>query len=200
MSGEQLSDSERARRMSATGRGRCPKVWPRPIYGGEFTQCQWNMRSNLQPAPRRGVMFDGVKRDVMTLVLEAASGVAIHDEWNVEPFDCGDSTCVNHHHWRVVRSANSVAPEMPVHPGFIQLGANEIAEIERILTDRRDPDEPTRIIHRSHPERMYALIDKARMNLPELQKDGRALPSDSDNPAKNFPGSMSNGHCRSPPE
>lgn len=95
----------------------------------------------------------------------ADTGLPIHERWQVRPFNCGDYSCVNHHHWRVVRFADSEAPELPRHPGYVQLGADEIEEIKKIIANRRDQDEPVRIIHRSNPERMYELIEQAKLEL-----------------------------------
>lgn len=161
--------------MSAAGRGSYPKAWPRAFYGDELTQCQW-AKPSAPPLPRQ-VLFDGEMQDVMKLVLEAASGIALHERWFVTPFNCGDHTCINPHHWRAVRYSTSTSPELPAHPGLIQLPGDVLEQIERILAVRRDADEPTRIIHRSHPHFMYSQIETARRMFKARTKPVTSLDS-----------------------
>lgn len=178
MWGEPLTESERARRMSATGGGPYPKLWPRAFYCGELTECRWS-KLVLHPVRQRQVMFDGEMQDMMKLVLEATSGIALHDKWFVKPFNCGDSACINPHHWRVVRYPGSVSPQLPTRPGFIQLASDGLREIERILANCRYAEEPTRIIHRSHPHLMYSHIEAARRFMQSRTHPRNTSTSDS---------------------
>lgn len=106
----------------------------------------------------------------MVDALEAASGLTIDEGWSVRPFDCGDYLCGNPHHWRVIRFANDPSPELPQHRGFFQVAADELDQIGHILANRREPNEPAWVIHRSHPDRMYELIEKAMATMLEAKR------------------------------
>lgn len=146
------------------------RAWPRSFVGGELTLCRHEGIAKYPMPPDFAAHLGKQMKARMVGTLEAASGLTIDERWSVRPFDCGDDLCGNPHHWRVVRFADDPSPELPRHRGFVQVAGDELDQIRGILANRRESNEPAWVIHRSHPERMYELIEKAMATVLEAER------------------------------
>lgn len=152
-----MASPEIHREPRCVRRGR--KNWPYAYYQGVLTECgKPIMRCGYEdrsPGTRRQNRREIVRQ------IEQASGIQLADNWRVVPLNCNDHFCSNYHHWRVVREFGAASPPLPNHPGFIQLAADEMEQVQRIVDARRDHDETPRTVQACNPSRLYTMIESA---------------------------------------
>ena len=164
---EVLSKDDRHRRVAAVEMTLRRKVhpagvWPRPFYGGDLTDCDIYGFTGIILSPPY-VTFEGTEQRPIKLLIEAASGLALPAGWTLRPFDCGERSCLNPHHWRVVRYSGSPSPELPEGRGFKEIGDGEFERVKKLVASEKDGlTMPPHVFHRYHRDCMFELIVRAQ--------------------------------------